>query len=84
MKAPFTDQDENGASIAEHGATVDRDPESEKHFSTLQARFAMRGHCMRKITAPSGESTYLAEKWGLIRWLDDLDAAEGFLAQIGG
>ncbi len=84
MKAPFTDQDENGASTAEHGASVGRDAESAKQFSTLQARFAMRGHCLRKITAQSGESTYFAEKWGLVRWLDDLDAAEAFLTQIGG
>ena len=83
-EAPNTDQDANGASKKTQVESVGQDYVQAKRFATLQAKFAMRGHALNATSSPSGRTTYYAEKWGLVRWLEDLDAAEAFLIQVGG
>lgn len=83
-EAPHTDQDANGASKKTQVESVGQDHVQAKRFATLQAKFAMRGHALRSVATPSGRTSFVAEKWGLVRWLDDLDAADAFLIQIGG
>lgn len=53
-----------------------------KRFATLQARFAMLGHTLHQ--SGPGPVSYLAERWGMARYLPTLDDAEQFLKQIGG
>lgn len=84
IEAPHTDQDANGASKKTQVESVGQDHVQAKRFATLQAKFAMRGHALNAVASASGRTTYFAEKWGLVRWLDDLDAAEVFLTKIGG
>lgn len=57
----------------------------EKHFATLRAAFALRGHRLeRTFHGDSKEPTYYAERWGLVRYLPTLHDAAMFLVQIGG
>jgi hypothetical protein len=56
----------------------------EKQFSTLQAKFAIRGHALHQTNPVGGPATYFAERWGLVRYLETHQDAEQFLAQIGG
>lgn len=56
----------------------------EKQFSTLQAKFAIRGHALHQTSSVGGPVTYFAERWGLVRHLETLHDAEQFLAKIGG
>ncbi len=73
-----------GASGIPNAESVGQDLIQAKRFATLKAEFAMRGHVLREICTIAGQSSYLAERWGLVRWLEDLDSAESFLRQIGG
>jgi hypothetical protein len=55
-------------------------------FSTLQAQFAKHGHTLHQPGPGdgSGPASYLAEKWGMVRYLPTLADAEKFLVKIGG
>lgn len=55
-----------------------------KDFKTLQAQFALLGHVLSRTDAADGSVSYFATRWGMARHLPDLDAAQRFLAQIGG
>ena len=50
-----------------------------RYFATLRAQFALRGHRLERST-----HGFYAEKWGMVRWLADLPAAQQFLIVIGG
>ena len=57
-----------------------------KRFAMLQAQFAKHGHTLHQ-SGPgdgSGPVSYLAEKWGMARYLPTLADAEKFLIQVGG
>lgn len=56
----------------------------EKQFATLRAQFAMQGHALHRTSPDDGPVSYMAERWGLVRYLPTLDDARRFLAQIGG
>lgn len=58
----------------------------KKRFTTLQAKFALQGHALHKSGPDDGPGpvSYMAERWGLVRYLPTLDDADRFLAQIGG
>ncbi len=56
----------------------------EKEFATLQAQFALTGHALHRSRDATGIEAYLADRWGLVRYLPSLDDARRFLAQIGG
>ena len=55
-----------------------------KEFKTLAAGFALAGHALHRTDPNDGAVTYWAERWGLVRYLATIDAAQQFLAQIGG
>ena len=57
-----------------------------KRFATLQAQFALAGHTLHQSGQNDGLGpvSYLAERWGLARYLPTLNDADKFLAQIGG
>lgn len=55
-----------------------------KAFATLAARFALADHTLTRSNPADGAVMYYAGRWGLSRALPDLQAAEHFLAQIGG
>ena len=57
-----------------------------KRFATLQARFAQTGHALRQSGPGDGPGpvSYLAERWGLARYLPTLAETEKFLIQVGG
>ena len=58
----------------------------QKRFATLQAQFAKHGHTLHQSGPGDGPGpvSYLAEKWGMARYLPTLDDAEKFLIQVGG
>ncbi len=58
--------------------------DADKAFKTLQAQFALRAHTLHRTSPADGPVSYLAERWGLSRYLPTLDDARRFLAQIGG
>ena len=55
-----------------------------KAFATLAARYALAGHSLVRSTPAQGGATFYAMRWGMIRPLPDLVAAERFLELIGG
>lgn len=59
-------------------------PDPEKRFANLRAAFALRGHVLHRTDPADGPVSLYAERWGLVRYLHDLDDAQRFLAQIGG
>jgi len=58
------------------------DTTDAKRFATLKAQFAKQGHVLHQ--SGPGPVSYLAEKWGMARYLPTLDDAEKFLIQVGG
>ena len=58
----------------------------QKRFATLKAQFAQHGHTLHQSGPGDGPGpvSYLAEKWGMARYLRTLDDAEKFLVQVGG
>lgn len=56
----------------------------EKAFQNLRAQFAMQGHTLQRTESKDGAVTYFATRWGLVRYLPTLEAAQRFLVQIGG
>lgn len=56
----------------------------DKRFATLAAKFALAGHGLIRNAPGDGQAPYVAMRWGLMKPLPDLDAAEAFLRQIGG
>lgn len=71
--------------ITPHGTTPAPGVPDEKTFSTIAAKFALKGHALnRTVRADDGRVTYTVSRWGQSRaftvWHDVL----GFLAQIGG
>ncbi len=58
--------------------------DTQKQFATLHAQFDMQGHTLHRTSPTDGPVSYLAERWGLARYLPTLDDARRFLAQIGG
>ncbi|MEO6320113.1 MAG: hypothetical protein ABIR56_05585 [Polaromonas sp.] len=57
-----------------------------ERFATLQAQFALHGHALHKSGPGDGPGpiSYLAERWGLARYLPTLEDADKFLLQVGG
>ena len=56
----------------------------EKVFQHLRAQYALQGHTLQRTESNDGAVTYFATRWGLVRYLPTLDAAQRFLMQIGG
>lgn len=57
-----------------------------KRFATLQAQFALLGHTLHQ-SGPGddpGPVSYMAERWGMARYLPTLEDVEQFLAEIEG
>jgi len=57
-----------------------------ERFAQLKAQFARAGHTLHQSGPGDGPGpvSYLAERWGMARYLPTLDDAERFLKQIGG
>jgi hypothetical protein len=55
-----------------------------KAFTTLRARFALRGHALYCTRSVDGATTYYVERWGMVRCLPTLQDAAMLLALIGG
>ena len=67
--------------------TMSKDTTTEaKRFATLQAEFALHGRTFHKSGPNDGPCpvSYLAERWGMARYLPTLDDADKFLIQVGG
>ena len=66
-----------------HAGTNDTEA---KRFAMLQAQFAKHGHTLRQSGPNDGPGpvSYLAERWGMARYLPTLADAEKFLIQVGG
>ena len=58
-------------------------PSAEKNYQTLRTKFAQAGFVLGKSRADDGKPDYFIERWGMIRYCDDLQAVERFLKQIG-
>jgi hypothetical protein len=65
-------------------ATVKATADAEKTFQNLRAAYAMRGHALYRTDPTDGPVKYLAERWGLVRYLPTIDALLRFLVGIGG
>lgn len=61
--------------------TVDRNTDA-KEFATLQAQFALTGHQLHRTDPTLGKVTYYASRWGMVRWLPSLGAAQEFLRHL--
>lgn len=67
-------------------ADIDR---RDKQIVTLKARCALAGYALHILDAGSGiststsTSTFMIQKWGLVRELPDVTAVERFLEQAG-
>lgn len=57
-------------------------PES-KHFATLQAQFALKGHTLKKDTS-DGKKIYTVSRWGQSRVFSHWHDVQAFFAVIGG
>lgn len=57
---------------------------ADQALSKLCAAFALRGHALHRTHPNDGGMNYLAERWGLVKYLPTIDAARRFLEQIGG
>ena len=57
-----------------------------ERFATLKSEFAKHGHTLHQSGPNDGPGpvSYLAERWGMARYLPTLADAEQFLKQIGG
>ncbi len=56
-----------------------------KPFATMQAAFALRGHCLtRSQRADDGRTTYTVSRWGQSRSFGHWHDVCAFLVQIGG
>ena len=57
-----------------------------KRFATLKAQFALHGHTLHQSGPGDGPGpvSYMAERWGMARYLPTLADAEQFLKQVGG
>ena len=56
----------------------------DKAFQNLRAQFALQGQNLQRTESKDGAVTYFATRWGLVRYLPTLEAAQRFYAQIGG
>ena len=56
--------------------------DAAKRFAMLKAQFALQGHTLHQ--SGPGPVSYMAERWGMARYLPTLDDAEQFLKQVGG
>lgn len=56
----------------------------EKQFTSLQAQFAIQGHALHRTNPADGTVIYYAERWGMVRYLHNLEDVRRFLVQIGG
>ena len=61
--------------------TADR---PDKTFKNLQAQFAMLGQSLQRTESKDGAVTYFSTRWGMVRYLPTIAAAQAFLIQIGG
>lgn len=57
---------------------------AEKQFETLRAEMALHGHELICTPGADSPASYLASRWGMSRFLPDLDAVRAFVAQIWG
>ena len=58
----------------------------QKRFTTLQAKFALHGHTLHQSWLGDGPGpvSYLAERWGMLRYLPTLEDADRFLFKVSG
>ncbi len=88
MRAPQMQTPGGGLASADTKSTnttiIGDDLAADKHFKTLQAQFALKGHTLCRTDASDGPVSLFVGKWGMVRYLPTLDAAESFLRQIGG
>lgn len=59
-------------------------PAEEKRFATLAAQFALSGHALIKAKPDDQQAAFYCARWGWIKPLASLDAAERLLRKIGG
>jgi hypothetical protein len=55
-----------------------------KAFEALVTGFAQAGHTLRRSEAKDGTVIFWVSRWGMERFLPNIDAARRFLDQIGG
>ena len=72
------------APTTKHMVDFATNPQTEKAFSSWQARYAMHGHALYRTASADGVIIFLAGKWGMFRELKSLEAVAAFFAQIGG
>ncbi len=63
---------------------MNKDTTEAERFATLQMQFAKHGHTLHQSGPNDGPVSYLAERWGMSRYLPTLDDADKFLIQVGG
>ncbi len=49
-----------------------------------EKQFTMQGHTLHRTSPTDGPVSYMAERWGMARYLPTLDDADKFLIQVGG
>jgi hypothetical protein len=58
--------------------------DDQEQFATLAGQYAVCGHALGRSSPAEGHAAFYAVRWGWVKPLVSLDAAQRFLAQIGG
>lgn len=69
----------------QHGTTPAPGVPDEKTFSTIAAKFALKGHALHRSTrADDGRVTFTVSRWSQSRAFTSWHDVLAFLTQIGG
>jgi len=83
-KTPTTGQTVARAIDQHNGLDCATGQRPDKAFSTLRAALALRGHQLYRTDERDGSPTYLAERFGHVRYMHSLDEVHQFLHKIEG
>ena len=57
---------------------------SEKEFRSLQARYALAGHALKRSESGDGQVSYFSTRWGMTKELANRNEVEGFIDRLTG
>jgi hypothetical protein len=77
--APQKDESHGGQPMAIENQARTNDPDSAKHFATLQARLALNGW----VTSLEASGAINVSRWGHIRTVDTIAELEAFARRAG-
>lgn len=68
-----------------NGSPVAPSAESAEDFAAAVVKFALRGHCLKRVCADGGlVEFFVMSRWGQSRSFTNWHSTQAFLTQIGG